>query len=97
VRIVAPNPRGALKRDMLVKVSISADREQMGLLVPTSAVLRNEENLPYVFVALPGGGFNRRQITLGSRVADTYQVLSGLSPGERIVSDGALFLDFSQQ
>jgi cobalt-zinc-cadmium efflux system membrane fusion protein len=97
VRILVPNPRGALKRDMLVRVSISADQEQMGLLVPTSAVLRNEENLPYVFVALPGGAFNRRQVTLGSRVGDSYQVLSGLAPGERIVSDGALFLDFSQQ
>jgi membrane fusion protein, heavy metal efflux system len=69
----------------------------MGLLVPTSAVLRNEENLPYVFVALSGGGFNRRAVTLGSRVGDSYQVLSGLAPGDRIVSDGALFLDFSQQ
>lgn len=96
VRILAPNPRGALKRDMLVKVSITADREQMGLLVPTSAVLRSDENLPYVFVALPGGGFNRRSVTLGGRVGDSYQVLSGLSAGERIVAEGGLFLDFAQ-
>jgi membrane fusion protein, heavy metal efflux system len=96
VRILAPNPRGALKRDMLVKVSIIGDREQMGLLVPTSAVLRSDENLPYVFVALPGGAFNRRSVTLGGRVGDSYQVLSGLSVGDRVVAEGGLFLDFAQ-
>jgi cobalt-zinc-cadmium efflux system membrane fusion protein len=96
VRIVAPNPRGALKRDMLVKISINGDREQMGLLVPTSAVLRSDENLPFVFVALPGGAFNRRQVVLGPRVGDLYQVISGLNAGERIVSDGALFLSFAE-
>ena len=97
VRIVAPNPRGALKRDMLVRVTITADREQSGLLVPTSAVLRSDENLPFVFVALTGGGFNRRPVTLGTRVGDSYAVISGLSPGDRVVSDGGLFLDFAQQ
>jgi cobalt-zinc-cadmium efflux system membrane fusion protein len=96
VRIVVSNPRGALKRDMLVRVSITADREQTGLLVPTSAVLRSDENLPFVFVALPGGGFNRRQVTLGPRVGDMYQVLSGLAAGERVVSEGGLFLQFAE-
>lgn len=97
VRIVAPNPRGALKRDMLVRVTIHGDRAQTGLLVPTSAVLRSDENLPFVFVALPKGGFNRRPVTLGNRVGDQYQILSGLAAGDRVVSEGGLFLDFAQQ
>lgn len=96
VRIVAPNPRGALKRDMLVRVTINGDRQQMGLLIPTSAVLRSDENLPFVFVALPKGGFNRRQVTLGPRVGASYQVLSGLAVGESVVSEGALFLQFAE-
>ena len=96
VRIVAPNPSGILKRDMFVRVEIQADAQQSGFLVPTSAVLRNEENLPFVFVALLSGGFNRRQITLGPRVGDGYQVLSGLSTGDRVVTDGALFLQFAE-
>lgn len=96
VRIVVPNSQGALKRDMLVRVAISADRPQMGLLVPTSAILRNDENLPFLFIALPGGGFNRRQVTLGGRIGDSYQVLSGLSVGERVVAEGGLFLQFAE-
>ena len=96
VRIVARNPSGLLKRDMFVRVAIQADAQQSGFLVPTSAVLRNEENLPFVFVALPTGGFNRRQITLGPRVGDGYQVLSGLAAGDKVVTEGALFLQFAE-
>ena len=96
VRIVVPNPGGVLKRDMFVRVEIQADAQQSGFLIPTSAVLRNEENLPFVFVALPTGGFNRRSVTLGARVGDSYQVLSGLSAGDRVVSEGALFLQFAE-
>jgi membrane fusion protein, heavy metal efflux system len=96
VRIVAPNPSGILKRDMFVRVAIQAAAQQSGFLVPTSAVLRNEENLPFVFVALPAGGFNRRQITLGPRVGDGYQVLTGLTAGDRVVTEGALFLQFAE-
>jgi len=96
VRIVAPNPSGILKRDMFVRVEIRSDAQQSGFLVPTSSVLRNEENLPFVFVALATGGFNRRQITLGPRVGDGYQVLSGLSAGDKVVTEGALFLQFAE-
>src|SRR4051812_48838959 len=96
VRILVPNPRGVLKRDMFVRVQIQADAQQSGFIVPTSSVLRDEENLPFVFVELPTGGFNRRQITLGPRINDAFQVLSGLTSGEKVVSEGALFLQFAE-
>jgi membrane fusion protein, heavy metal efflux system len=96
VRILVPNPSGVLKRDMFVRVQIQADTQQSGFLVPTSAVLRDEQNLPFVFVELPSGGFDRRQVTLGARIGDGFQVLSGLASGEKVVSEGALFLQFAQ-
>jgi membrane fusion protein, heavy metal efflux system len=96
VRILVPNPSGVLKRDMFVRVQIQADAQQSGFIVPTSAVLRDEQNLPFVFVQLPTGGFDRRQITLGSRLGDGFQVLTGLVSGEKVVSEGALFLQFAE-
>lgn len=96
VRILVSNPSGVLKRDMFVRVQIQADAQQSGFLVPTSAVLRDDENLPFVFVALPTGGFNRRQVTLGPRVGAMYQVASGVTAGEKVVSEGALFLQFAE-
>lgn len=95
-RIVAPNPGDLLKKQMYVHVSIDSGRVSTGLLVPVSAVLRDDENLPFVYVALPDGSFARRHVTLGYRDSQNYNVTSGLTSGDRIVSNDALFLQFMQ-
>ena len=95
-RIVAPNPAGLLKKQMYVAVSIESGRVTNGLLVPVSAILRDDENLPFVYIALGDGSFARRHVTLGYRDSQHYDVTSGLSSGERIVSNGAIFLQFMQ-
>lgn len=95
-RIVVPNPGGLLKKQMFVHVSIESGRTSTGLFVPVSAVLRDDENLPFVYVALPDGSFARRHVTLGYRDSQNYEVTSGLASGDRIVADGAIFLQFMQ-
>ena len=95
VRIVAPNNNLALRRDMFVRVKIKSAHEHHGLLVPVSAVLRDEQNLPFVYVAR-GNDFVRRRIELGSRVDDHYEVASGLTAGDQVAGDGALFLQFAE-
>jgi cobalt-zinc-cadmium efflux system membrane fusion protein len=95
-RIAAPNPGDLLKKQMYVDVSIESGRVVTGLLVPVSAVLHDDENLPFVYIALPDGSFVRRHVTLGYRDSQNEDVTSGLSAGDRIVSNGALFLQFMQ-
>ena len=95
-RIVANNANGLLKKQMYVDVSISSARVSSGLLVPVSAILRDDENLPFVYIALPDGSFARRHVTLGYRDSQHYDVTSGLSSGDEIVADGAIFLQFMQ-
>ncbi len=95
VRLVVPNRGEILKRDMLVQVIIRSAAPRTGLLVPVAAVLRDDENLPYLYVALSDGTFSRRRIELGSRVDVRYEVAAGLSAGESVVVDGALFLQAS--
>jgi len=95
-RIVAPNPGDLLKKQMYVDVSIQSGRVSTGLLVPVSAVLRDDENLPFVYVALPDGSFARRQVTLGYRDSQNYDVTSGLQSGDKVVANGAIFLQFMQ-
>ncbi|HET7469665.1 MAG TPA: efflux RND transporter periplasmic adaptor subunit [Gemmatimonadales bacterium] len=92
VRVVVPNTGRVLRRDMLVRVTIRAASPSTGLLVPVAAVLRDDENLPYVYVAA-AGGFARRRVDLGGRVDDRYEIASGLTAGESVVTDGALFLE----
>jgi membrane fusion protein, heavy metal efflux system len=96
VRVVVPNTRRLLKRDMYVTATIHSSKEKRGILLPVAAVLRDENNLPFVFVQQPGDGFERRPVTLGSRVADRYEVTAGLAAGDRVISAGGLFLQFAQ-
>jgi cobalt-zinc-cadmium efflux system membrane fusion protein len=95
-RIVAPNPGDLLKKQMYVDVSIESGRVSTGLLAPVSAVLRDDENLPFVYLALPDGSFVRRHVTLGYRDSRNYDVTSGLESGDKVVANGALFLQFMQ-
>ncbi len=95
-RIVVPNRQGALKKGAYVRVRISSAKERRGLLVPTSGILRDDQNLPFVFVEIGDGSFSRRSITLGPRTGDRYEVPSGLKEGDRIVAEGGLFLQFAQ-
>jgi cobalt-zinc-cadmium efflux system membrane fusion protein len=96
VRILAPNTGRALRRDLFVRVQIKSSVEHHGLLVPSSSVLRDEQNLPFVFVANRAGGFGRRSITLGTRVGDRFEVADGLTPGDQVVQEGALYIQFAE-
>ena len=95
-RIVAPNPGDLLKKQMYVDVSIESGIVSTGLLVPVSAVLRDDENLPFVYLALRDGSFARRHVTLGYRDSQNYDVTSGLESGDQVVANGAIFLQFMQ-
>jgi len=99
VRLVVQNRADLLKRDMFVRVAIQSDRQRTGILVPDAAVLRDDENLPFVFVATStssGTGYARRRVTLGSHLDNQYEITSGLAAGDRVVADGALFLQFAE-
>jgi cobalt-zinc-cadmium efflux system membrane fusion protein len=96
VRILAPNNNHLLRRDMFVRVEIKARDEHRGLLVPLAAMLRDDQNLPYVYVQVATGGFARRRVDLGTRVNDQYEITSGLAAGDKVVANGALFLQFAE-
>jgi cobalt-zinc-cadmium efflux system membrane fusion protein len=96
VRIVAPNNNHVLRRDMFVRVEIKSRDEHRGILVPLAAVLRDDQNLPYVYVVAADNGFARRRVDLGTRVNDQYEITSGLAAGDKVVANGALFLQFAE-
>jgi cobalt-zinc-cadmium efflux system membrane fusion protein len=96
VRIVTRNPGGELKKDMYVTAVVNAGEIPNALTVPDSAVLRNSENQPFVYIAeSEPGQFGQRLVTLGESQDGKTQILSGLRAGERVVADGSLFLQFA--
>ena len=97
VRVVVNNPGDLLKRQMYVQVRILDKEQTKGILIPVSAILHDDENLPYVYVKHSDGSFARARVGLGYRSGDQYDIASGLQPGQQVVTDGALFLQFMQQ
>ena len=97
VRMEFHNPGYFLKPGMFATVELTAELSPSALLVPDSAVLRSGEKNT-VFVALEGGRFEPRTVALGLRAeGNLYQVLSGLSEGERMVTSGQFMLDSESQ
>ncbi|WP_108470638.1 efflux RND transporter periplasmic adaptor subunit [Rhodanobacter thiooxydans] len=95
-RVLVDNPDGTLRRQMYVRVQIQSSEAQQGLLVPVSAVLRDDENLPFVYVVAADGSYAQHAVTLGARVDDRFVIPEGLHAGDKVVVDGAIFLRFIQ-
>jgi cobalt-zinc-cadmium efflux system membrane fusion protein len=95
VRIVTQNPQGVLKKDMFVDVVIHTKAGRKLLAVPTSAILRNDENLPFVYAEAAPGQFAQRLVNLGAQQDDETEITSGCKEGEKIVAEGSVFLQFA--
>jgi cobalt-zinc-cadmium efflux system membrane fusion protein len=95
VRIVTANTEGLLKKDLFLDITVTDNSQRSALVVPTSSVLYDEQNFPFVYVQVQHGQFAQRQVTLGTQQKDQVEVLNGLKPGEQVVSQGGLFLQFA--
>jgi cobalt-zinc-cadmium efflux system membrane fusion protein len=93
-RIEASNPGERLKKDMYVTAQVRAGVIPNALMVPDSSVLRDTENMPYVYIQTGNNQFARRMVTLGESQDGKTQITTGLKAGEKIVGDGSLFLQF---
>jgi len=94
VRVAAQNP-GALKSGMYVDLEVVPAKSEDAVVVPAAAVLRDEDNLPFVYVQQGDGQFARRPIGLGDQLGDQYVITKGLADGEQVLADGALFVQFA--
>lgn len=93
VRLEMDNPERVLKPDMFANVRIQAQTRRGTLAVPDEAVLRSGQR-SLVIVALRGGRFDPRQVTLGIDSGDGWlEVREGLAEGEQIVTSGQFLID----
>jgi cobalt-zinc-cadmium efflux system membrane fusion protein len=97
VRIETSNPGKMLKKDMYVTALVHAGVTEGAITVPDGAILRNNENQPFVYVEESGrpGQFAQRLVNIGDSQGGKTLVLSGVQVGERVVGDGSLFLQFA--
>lgn len=86
-----PEVAPELRDGMYARVEIDAGESVLG--IPARAVLLKEGGRTIVFVQRDETTFVSREVQLGAPVAGRVPVLAGLTPGERLVTRGALLLD----
>jgi cobalt-zinc-cadmium efflux system membrane fusion protein len=94
-RIETNNPGEKLKKDMYVVATVKAGTIPNAIALPDAAVLRDNENQPFVYAEASPSQFGRRSVTLGESLDGQTQITSGLKAGDRVIGNGSLFLQFA--
>lgn len=90
VTVEVPNPDQVIKGGMAIQVTIASPTAKQGIVIPTSAVL-TEENKPYVYVA-QGSKAVRKAITIVEQNSD-QSLVTGLKEGEKVIVKGQTLID----
>ncbi|EJL35034.1 efflux RND transporter periplasmic adaptor subunit [Novosphingobium sp. AP12] len=89
VRAQFPNTRGLLLPGMYVRAELVEGTRSNGILVPQSAVSRDEKGSPTVMVAGAQGKVEMRKLTAPRTVGTNWLVTAGLKPGDKVIVEGA--------
>jgi membrane fusion protein, heavy metal efflux system len=92
VRADVANADGALKPTMFANFTIVIGAAANAPAVPRTAIVY-EGDTARVWVATSDGLLALREIRTGRTSGDMVEVVEGLSPGEKVVTSGALFID----
>lgn len=81
------NADNALFPSQFVNVRLLVDTMHNAIIVPSSAILHGPDGL-FVYVADKRGAVHVTNVTTGPSANDNTAVLSGLEPGQMVVTDG---------
>jgi RND family efflux transporter MFP subunit len=88
LRAIFPNPQNLLLPGLYVRATVNQGVDPHGILVPQNAVGHNQKGEPTVLV-IDNKNFARlRLIKTGRAVGSDWQVLEGLKPGEKVITEG---------
>ena len=88
LRALFPNPEHILLPGMYVRAVIAEGVDENALLVPQRALRRDPKGQASVLLVDGGGKVDVRLVDVGRTVGDSWQVLSGLKPGDRVIVEG---------
>ncbi len=91
IRVPLSNVTGSLRPDMYVKLKIKAEAGEV-LAAPDSALIDTGKR-QVAFVKVGEGKFDPREVKIGRRGTGYVEVLSGLTEGEQVVTNGSFLLD----
>ena len=85
-----------LKPEMFITSSLELSGGGAAISVPAGAVF-TEDGKSYVFAAINDRRFERRLIVAAPDAEGRLRVTSGLRVGDRVVTDGAMLLDYRRK
>ena len=92
VRCEVPNHEMRLKTDMFANIELpTKSSEEHAIAVPASA-LQQVEGKNVVFIRHSQTQFERREVATGLTVNNQTEIVTGLKPGELVVTQGAFHL-----
>ncbi|MGA2550006.1 MAG: efflux RND transporter periplasmic adaptor subunit [Burkholderiaceae bacterium] len=92
VRSDVADPKHELRPGMFATYVINVDSPMNALGIPLNGVVREGDGTMTVWVATDTHHFVRRTVRIGLQENGYDQIVDGLAPGERVVTDGAVFL-----
>jgi cobalt-zinc-cadmium efflux system membrane fusion protein len=91
VRLILENSKGYLKPEMFATIRVSSEPASNVLVVPETAVQRDQDR-SFVFVQKEPGVFEARTVKLGEKNGTFAEILDGVQEGETVVKEGAFTL-----
>jgi Cu(I)/Ag(I) efflux system membrane fusion protein len=91
VRVEVPNPTGELRPEMFGEVVLEG-KSRTAVRIPTDAVIHSGTR-SVVFVALPNGRFQPREVQLGEGDSEWVEVVSGIAKGDGVVTRANFLVD----
>lgn len=85
------NPQGLLRANMFGRAQIALGGTEVSVVVPRMAVQRVAD-VDMVFIQVAPGEYDVRRVKTGYREGDRVELVSGVKPGEEVVTDGSFFL-----
>jgi RND family efflux transporter MFP subunit len=93
VRVEVPNSHGRLRLGMYVAMSFTTRSGERAVVVPRAAVQTiGDRHVVFVPVKEEEGKFVQRTVRVGRLIGESSTILSGLKPGEPVVTEGSFFL-----
>ncbi len=91
-----PNPKGLLRADMRAEFSIVVNHREGVTSIPRSALQGDPANrFVYVEDFELKNAFVKSEVVVGQVSQDSVEILSGLLPGDKVVTHGAYLLAFA--
>jgi RND family efflux transporter MFP subunit len=93
IRIEVPNRRGELRLGMFADVTVTGEPGESAPVIPRTAVQQiGDRTVVYLANPAEPGKFTEREVRLGQTSGEHVQVVSGVQPGDLVVSEGSFFV-----